>query len=255
MGRHSRHTTRKSKDATANTSGTVDRIYGVHAVEAALANPRRKILSMHASENGFKRLEAAIAARGLAVHLKKPKDIAKLTGTEARHQGVMIEALPLETLNISELETAKLVVVLDSVSDPHNVGAVLRSAAAFGADALVMTARNSPPLDGALAKAASGGLEHVGIARVPNLARALRQMGDCGFTRIGFDGSAETNLKDAGLSSPLALVFGAEGKGLRRLTAKTCDRLCRLTATGPLSSLNVSNAAAIALYIVSVKAT
>ncbi len=141
--------------------------------------------------------------------------------------------------------------MLDQVTDPHNVGAVLRSAAAFGAAALVMTARHGPQDTGVLAKAASGGLEHVPIIRVANLARALDRIADLGFLRLGLDSSHPETIESVSEAKSLALVLGAEGKGLRRLTKEKCDRLVRLDLPGPVASLNVSNAAAIALYAVS----
>ena len=249
-----RHRTRHAhgpKPVSKPAGRASDLIYGFHAAEAALGNARRTIRAVYATENALKRLRTAIDARGIGAEPATPKTLDRLTGPDARHQGIVVDAAPLDAPNLADLTAARLVIVLDQVSDPHNVGAVLRSAAAFGADALVMTARNSPPLSGALAKAASGGLEHVDVVRVPNLARALAQLADYGLFRIGLDGSAVQTLEKARPSPPLALILGAEGKGLRRLTAENCDLVCKLATPGPLNSLNVSNAAAIALHIVS----
>jgi len=250
MARQRSHHARGPKRAPKPAGPVRYLIYGSHAAEAALGNTRRIIQAVYVTENALKRLRPAIEARGIGAELKTPKDLDRLTGPDARHQGVVVETAPLEAPNLTDLEAAKLVIVLDQVSDPHNVGAVLRSAAAFGADALIMTARNSPPLNGTLAKAASGGLEHVDVVHVTNLARALAQLAAFGFTRIGLDGGASQTLETTQSPPPLALVLGAEGKGLRRLTAENCDYVCRLATPGPLASLNVSNAAAIALHIV-----
>jgi 23S rRNA (guanosine2251-2'-O)-methyltransferase len=162
----------------------------------------------------------------------------------------LLEARPLAPIDIADLPANGLVLVLDQITDPHNVGAILRTAAAFAVDALVTTERHSPELAGALAKSASGGLEHVPICSVPNLARALAEIGDMGYWRIGLDSEAETQLTDEPLSRPLALVLGAEDKGLRRLTRERCDHLARLDLPGAIKSLNVSNACAIALALV-----
>ena len=161
----------------------------------------------------------------------------------------MLEARPLAPIDVSELPPRGLVVVLDQITDPHNVGAILRTAAAFAVDALVTTERHSPEFSGALAKSASGGLEHVPVCTVTNLARALAEMGDMGYLRVGLDSEAPAPLEAIPLARPLALVLGAEDKGLRRLTRERCDALARLDLPGAIKSLNVSNAAAIALAL------
>jgi len=223
-------------------------IYGWHSALAALKNPRRRIHRVLATRNALGRLaEQDIADLPEAV---EAREIERLVGMGAVHQGLAVVADPLPDLAIDDLRDAALVVVLDQVTDPHNVGAVLRSAAAFGAAALILTERHGPADSGVLAKAASGGLEHVALVRVPNLARALDQLGDLGFLRLGFDSDHSDPLESVEPDARTAIVLGAEGKGLRRLTREKCDRLVRLDAPGPIASLNVSNAAALALYIV-----
>ena len=234
-------------------------LYGIHAVEAALRNPLRRVHGLSVTANAAERLAGAIAERGVTPTLAEPRDFDRLTSREAVHQGAVLEtsALPapdLERIITEGLERGRaqplLIVVLDQVTDPHNVGAILRSAAAFGADALVMTERNSPPLSGTLAKSASGGLEHVPVAAVPNLARVLQSMGETALMRVGLDGEAPDLMESIDLAGPVALVLGAEEKGMRRLTREHCDRTARLATTGAIRSLNVSNAAAIAMHTV-----
>ena len=229
------------------------RLYGLHAAEAALANPRRRILAVHATPNAAQRLGLTAAPGKAQLHAVTPRDLDRMLGEGSVHQGILVEAEPLPDLDIGGLAEARLVVVLDQVTDPHNVGAVLRSAAAFGVEALIMTARHSPPLQGALAKAASGGLEHVPVVLVPNLARAMAELGEMGFLRAGLDSDAAVSLEDLPAPDKLALVLGAEDKGLRRLTGEHCDMVCALSTAGPIRSLNVSNAAAIALHMAHLK--
>jgi 23S rRNA (guanosine2251-2'-O)-methyltransferase len=183
--------------------------------------------------------------------LVRPDALAARLTPDAVHQGLIAEADPLPSPDIEDLDTSCIVLVLDQITDPHNVGAILRSAAAFGATAVVTTARHSPEATGVLAKSASGALEFVPIAIVQNLARGLAALKDRGFLVIGLDGSAPDDLAAMTLRAPLALVLGAEGRGLRQLTGATCDRLARLDLPGAIKSLNVSNAAALALYIAS----
>jgi 23S rRNA (guanosine2251-2'-O)-methyltransferase len=228
----------------------VSLIYGFHSVAAALKAPRRELIRLYATAAAAERLSGEIAARGLETRIMTPEEISARSPREAVHQGLLLEARPLAPIDIAELPANGLVLVLDQITDPHNVGAMLRTGAAFAVDALVTTERHSPDFAGALAKSASGGLEHVPICSVPNLARALAELGDMGYWRIGLDSEATVQLTDETLKRPLALVFGAEGRGLRRLTRERCDRLARLDLPGAIKSLNVSNACAIALALV-----
>ncbi len=228
----------------------VSRIYGFHSVAAALKAPRRELIRLYATPAAAERLSAEIAARGVETQIMTVEEISARAPREAVHQGLLLEARPLAPIDVAELPANGLVLVLDQITDPHNVGAILRTAAAFGVDALVTTERHSPEFAGALAKSASGGVEHVPICSVTNLARALAEMGDMGYWRIGLDSEAPIRLTDETLSRPMALVLGAEGRGLRRLTRERCDRLARLDLPGPIKSLNVSNACAIALALV-----
>jgi len=226
------------------------RIYGFHAVSAALRAPRRELVRLYATEAAAERLAPEIAARGVETKIVAAEDIAARTPRDAVHQGVLLEARPLAPIDISELPVDGLVVALDQITDPHNVGAILRTAAAFAVNALLTTERHTPEFAGALAKSASGGLEHVPICSVVNLARALDELGDLGYWRIGLDSEAPGLLADARLARPLVLVLGAEDKGLRRLTRERCDATARLDLPGAIKSLNVSNACAIALALV-----
>jgi 23S rRNA (guanosine2251-2'-O)-methyltransferase len=228
-------------------------IFGIHAVEAALCNRRRPIHAIQLTENAEHRLEMALAGRGIKPQRVTPRDLDKRLGPATVHQGALIETGPLPEPALADVAAGGPLLVLDHVTDPHNVGATLRSAAAFGAAGLVMTRRHSPPLGGALAKSASGALEWVPVVLVPNLARALQQLRDMGYVRLGLDGGAEHLLENEPLAGPMAFVLGAEDKGLRQLTRATCDRLCRIATTGPISSLNVSNAAAVALHLAALR--
>jgi 23S rRNA (guanosine2251-2'-O)-methyltransferase len=243
---------RKSASRGGEISGTV-RIFGMHAALAALANPSRTIHAVHATANAVQRIAEMGASERATIHTVSPKDLDRMLGETTVHQGILVEAAPLPEPGREVLENARLVLVLDQITDPHNVGAILRSAAAFTVDALIMTARHSPPLQGVLAKAASGGLEHVPVMLPVNLATALRELGDMGFIRIGLDSDADGPLEDLAMPSKLALVLGAEDRGLRRLTRENCESICALTTSGAIRSLNVSNAAAIALHTVAMK--
>ena len=233
------------------------RLFGIHAVEAALANPARRILTLHATENAERRLQPAIAARGIEPERNIPRHLDRLLGPDTVHQGVLLEVEPLPEPELADLvaraATGLPILVLDHVTDPHNVGAVLRSAAAFGAAGLVMTRRHSPPLNGTLAKSASGALELLPVLLVQNLANTLLELKSAGVTLLGLDSDAEALMEDEPFAGATALVIGAEGKGLRQLTRATCDRICRIATDGPVASLNVSNAAAVALHLAAMR--
>lgn len=224
-------------------------IYGWHAGKAALENPARRVLRIMATENAARRLAEEHVKTRVAPEIVRPEAIARLLSADAVHNGLWIEAEPLDAPDIEDLPTDGVVLVLDQITDPHNVGAILRSAAAFGVKALITTARHSPDATGALAKAASGALEYVPMVTVQNLARGLAALKDHGFLTVGLDSEGESDLAALPLSAPLALVLGAEGKGLRQLTRATCDHVARLDLPGEIKSLNVSNAAALSLYI------
>jgi 23S rRNA (guanosine2251-2'-O)-methyltransferase len=243
---------RRKKTHQSHGTANRPRLWGKHAVSAALDNPQRKVLKAWTTREaaGFMQFPPEVA-----VTMADVADLGRLVPHDAPHQGVVIEVEPLEEVWLDELLTGAkepaLLLVLDQVTDPHNVGAILRSAAAFGAIGIVTQDRHSPPESGALAKAASGALERVPWARVVNLARALEEIGDAGFWRIGLTGDADTDLKDALGPKRVALVLGAEGPGLRPNTKEHCDALARLPISDAIESLNVSNAAAVALYAAS----
>ncbi|WP_309662014.1 23S rRNA (guanosine(2251)-2'-O)-methyltransferase RlmB [Sphingomonas sp.] len=229
------------------------RMWGKHAVAAALDNPERKVLRAWATQETAGLMQFP---KDVPVTFADVADLGRLVPHDAPHQGVVIEVEPLEDIWLGDIISSApeqaLLLVLDQVTDPHNVGAILRSAAAFGAVGIVTQDRHSPPESGALAKAASGALERVPWARVVNLARALDEIGEAGFWRVGLAGEAEMDLKDALGPARVALVLGAEGPGLRPNTREHCDAVARLPISAAIESLNVSNAAAVALYAASI---
>jgi 23S rRNA (guanosine2251-2'-O)-methyltransferase len=237
--------------AAEDERDTTPVIFGFHAVEAALANPLRKINLALLTENAENRLATALAARDVPIERVHPRDLDRRLGPDTVHQGALLEVAPLREPSMNELArkaAGRPLVVLDQVTDPHNVGAVLRSAAVFGCAGIIMTRRNSPPLSGVLAKSASGALELVPVATVQNLARGLADLKAVGFTIIGLDGEVTDSLETMVWPEKVALVLGAEGRGLRQLTRETCDHLACIVTDGQIASLNVSNAAAIALH-------
>ncbi len=243
-----------SSRGKAPPQGTnVAQIWGTHAVIEALNSPSRKLLRLFATESAAERIATLAKSRDLAIDIVASDLFSSRLPRDAVHQGLLLEARPIEPIDLGDIPDEGTVLVLDQVTDPHNVGAILRTAAAFGVSALVMTDRHAPDFTGTLAKAASGGLEHVPVALVVNLARALDQLGERGFQRIGLDSEGEATLDDLVPQGPLALVLGAEGIGLRRLTRERCDALARLDMPGPIKSLNVSNACAAALTVIRLK--
>jgi 23S rRNA (guanosine2251-2'-O)-methyltransferase len=223
-------------------------LYGAHAVREALKSGRRKLLALYATETALPRIADLAKAAGLEPRVTDSHALSRHLGDEAVHQGLLLEARPLPEADLSDIVSKSgVVVALDQITDPHNVGAILRTACAFGVDALIVTERHSPEFAGVLAKAASGALEHVTIVSVVNLARALDDLRNRGYGVIGLDSEGAEPIETVPLSAPLALVLGAEGKGLRRLTRERCDVVARLDLPGPIKSLNVSNACAATL--------
>lgn len=251
--RPSFHKRRNERPAQPKLPADVALIWGYHAVREALRSDRRKVLRVVATDAAAEKLAGEIAHKGLRADIVPAEQIAQRLPQDAVHQGVLIEARHLPDLDIEDLPEQGFILVLDQVTDPHNVGAILRTAAAFALDAIVTTERHSPALTGVLAKTASGGLEHVPMVTVTNLARALESLGRRGYLRVGLDSEGARSLEEEVLSRPLALVLGAEGKGLRRLSRENCDVLARIDMPGAIKSLNVSNACAVALTIARMK--
>lgn len=225
-------------------------LYGYHAVAAALQNPRRKTYRLLLSKETARELPPRLIPQNTGYEQAGRADFEQILPKGAVHQGIAAYVSPLPDVYETDLEEkdSSVVVILDQVTDPHNVGAVLRSAAAFDADAVIVTQRNAPEASGVTAKAASGALELVPLIFASNLSRTMQTLKDRGYWCVGMDGSAKTTLRDAGLPKKIALVMGSEGYGLRRLTAQNCDFMVKLPISERMESLNVSNAAAIALY-------
>src|SRR3954463_7577434 len=240
---------RKARQATKPENRP--RFWGRHAVAAALANPDREVVRLWATREAADELDLPAS---VPITFADAADLGRMVPRDAPHQGVVAEVERLDEMLLADLldgaPERRPLLVLDQVTDPHNVGAILRSAAAFDALGLVTQDRHAPPESGALAKAASGALESVPWVRVVNLARALDEMAEAGFWRIGLSGDSETTLAEAVGPARVALVLGAEGEGMRQNTEAHCDALARLPISGRIESLNVSNAAAIALSAV-----
>lgn len=228
-------------------------LFGLHAVRDALENPARQCLSLVVTQNAADRLGSALDREGVAVRVVDARRFDAPLERESVHQGAALEVLPLEWGAVEDVCAVgegeePVAVLLDRVTDPHNVGAILRSAEVFGARAVIAPHRHSAPETGALAKSASGALERQPYLRVPNLAQAMEVLKGLGYRLVGLDGAAEADLGGALAPGAVGLVLGAEGPGLRQKTRETCDVLARIPAAGPFGSLNVSNAAAVALY-------
>ena len=224
-------------------------LYGLHTVRAALDNRERKIINLSVTQNAFARLDIGEAdALSYPVEFVSPQAIDKILGPDAIHQGVMLETRPLPVRRLEALKESPLLLVLDQVTDPHNVGAIMRSAVAFGAGAVITTQRHSPTESGVLAKSASGALELIPYIQVTNLSDAISELHRLGFQTIGLDSDGPAQLEGTFSGERIALVLGSEGKGLRQKTRETVNTLARLDMPGEIKSLNVSNAAAIALY-------
>lgn len=237
----------KSRARRQNPGTTGNIIYGWHSATAAIANPARNILQVFATANAAARLAALPGMSTASLEVCEPAKLDKLCGPQAVHQGIAIKADALPGLAIEDVEPRGLVVLLDQVTDPHNVGAIIRTCAAYNVQAVILPQKHSPKASPILAKTASGGIEHVAIIEVTNLARAMDTLKAVNFTLIGLDSAAESKISEINIPQPLGLVLGAEGKGLRQKTRNYCDLMARLDMPGAIKSLNVSNAAAICL--------
>ncbi|MEE9375439.1 MAG: 23S rRNA (guanosine(2251)-2'-O)-methyltransferase RlmB [Rhizobiaceae bacterium] len=247
----------KSKGTGKSQPDSTLRLYGLHTVRAALLNDKRQKSKLYVNEHSISRLgEDLIHASGVPTTVIFPDELDKLVGAEAVHQGVILECSPLDTLDASELfhlVDSPMLLALDQITDPHNVGAILRSAVAMGVDAVLMTSRNSALETAVLAKSASGALDMVKLVHLRNLTKGLDELNQMGFATIGLDSEGPLVLEETLTNtrgSNVCLILGSEGKGLREKTRITCTALARLDMPGAIKSLNVSNAAALSLYVV-----
>lgn len=227
-------------------------LYGLHAVRAALANPRRKVKRAVLTARAVEEIGPKLLGR-VRHELADGDAVTRVLPPGAVHQGVALQCEPLPRIDLEDAlskpaEGRRIVLVLDQISDPHNAGAILRTAAAFGVSAVVVQDRNSPPESGALAKAASGALDIIPVVSVVNISRALAELEKLGFWRVALAGDGEAPLKDAATAGDIALVLGSEGSGIRRLVREHCDAAAYVPISSAMESLNVSNAAAIAMY-------
>ena len=233
-------------------------LYGLHTVIAALGNADRKKHLLIVTDNAFSRLDTGlVTGSGVQVETCTSSRLDQLVGAEAVHQGMVLNCDPLDMLDASELfhlASAKFLLVLDQITDPHNAGAILRSAVAMKVDAVLMTSRNSATETAVLAKSACGALDMIKLVHLRNLSKAIEELNSFGFQSIGLDSEGPMEIEEAiaaGKSGKIALVLGSEGKGLRQQTRETCAALARLDMPGEIKSLNVSNAAALSLYLAS----
>ena len=223
-------------------------LYGVHPVVEALKNPQRRYRRLLATENGLRRLQEQIDPLPLEAEIVRPSEIDRLLTPDSVHQGLYLVCDPLPSPDLDSLPDDAIVLALDQITDPHNVGAIMRSAVAFNAGAVITTQRHSPTESGVLAKTASGALELIPYIQITNLSDALEELHKLGFQTVGLDSEGPAPLEGTLSGQRIALVMGSEGKGLRQKTRATCKALARLDMPGAIKSLNVSNAAAIALY-------
>lgn len=228
-------------------------LYGLHTVEAAFANPDRKRRKLFATENAQRRLAEKDVKIDVPVETMMPRALDRMVSKDAVHQGMILEADPLPAYGAEHLDGARLVLALDQVTDPHNVGAILRSAVALAADAVVTTERHAPEEGSVLAKAASGALDMIKHVRVKNMARFIAEMRDKNFGCIALDSDGPASLEDTAFTDRTVLVLGSEGKGVRQGVREACGQLARLDMPGEIRSLNVSNAAVLSLYVARTK--
>lgn len=230
-------------------------LWGIHAVTAAWQNPARAIKTLYITEEALKEFQGVLNTPGRPQPtVVTRRDIDDILPQGAVHQGIAVDAAALDEVFVQDLiiraghKPRSVIVILDQVTDPHNVGAIMRSACAFGADGIVMQSRHSPEINGVLVKAASGAAEHIAVAYETNLSRAINHLQEAGYTAVALDEGGDSDMAGYAFPPKTALVLGAEGKGLRQGVRENCDVILRLPTGGPIGTLNVSNAAAVSLY-------